>query len=194
VSNGANLTDGLDGLATGSSAIIGVVLLVLAYVSSNIVWASYLNIMYIPGTQELVVYAAAFIGATIGFLWYNSYPAQVFMGDTGSLMLGGVVAIFSIIIRKELLIPIFCGIFLVEALSVMMQRYYFKYTKMRFGVGKRILKMAPLHHHFQKPGFAGIDAIFQKPTRAIPESKITIRFWIVGMILAVLAIATLKMR
>jgi phospho-N-acetylmuramoyl-pentapeptide-transferase len=194
VSNGANLTDGLDGLATGSSAIIGVVLLVLAYVSSNIVWASYLNIMYIPGTQELVVYAAAFIGATIGFLWYNSYPAQVFMGDTGSLMLGGVIAVFSIIIRKELLIPIFCGIFLVENLSVLMQRYYFKYTKMRFGVGKRILKMAPLHHHFQKQGFAGIEAIFQKPTRAIPESKITIRFWIVGMILAVLAIATLKMR
>jgi len=194
VSNGANLTDGLDGLATGSSAIIGVVLLVLAYVSSNIVWASYLNIMYIPGTEELVVYAAAFIGATIGFLWYNSYPAQVFMGDTGSLMLGGVIAVFSIIIRKELLIPIFCGIFLVENLSVLMQRYYFKYTKMRFGVGKRILKMAPLHHHFQKQGFAGIDALIQKPSRAIPESKITIRFWIVGMILAVLAIATLKMR
>jgi len=194
VSNGANLTDGLDGLATGSSAIIGVVLLVLAYVSSNIVWASYLNIMYIPGTEELVVYAAAFIGATIGFLWYNSYPAQVFMGDTGSLMLGGVIAVFSIIIRKELLIPIFCGIFLVENMSVLMQRYYFKYTKLRFGVGKRILKMAPLHHHFQKAGFAGIDALIQKPTRAIPESKITIRFWIVGMILAVLAIATLKMR
>lgn len=194
VSNGANLTDGLDGLATGSSAIIGVVLLVLAYVSSNIVWASYLNIMYIPGTEELVVYAAAFIGATIGFLWYNSYPAQVFMGDTGSLMLGGVIAVFSIIIRKELLIPIFCGIFLVENLSVLLQRYYFKYTKMRFGVGKRILKMAPLHHHFQKQGFAGIDALIQKPSRAIPESKITIRFWIVGMILAVLAIATLKMR
>jgi phospho-N-acetylmuramoyl-pentapeptide-transferase len=194
VSNGANLTDGLDGLATGSSAIIGVVLLVLAYVSSNIVWASYLNIMYIPGTEELVVYAAAFIGATIGFLWYNSFPAQVFMGDTGSLMLGGVIAVFSIIIRKELLIPIFCGIFLVENLSVLMQRYYFKYTKMRFGVGKRILKMAPLHHHFQKAGFMGIDAIIQKPARAIPESKITIRFWIVGMILAVLAIATLKMR
>jgi phospho-N-acetylmuramoyl-pentapeptide-transferase len=194
VSNGANLTDGLDGLATGSSAIIGVVLLVLAYVSSNIVWASYLNIMYIPGSEELTVYAAAFIGATIGFLWYNSYPAQVFMGDTGSLMLGGVIAVFSIIIRKELLIPIFCGIFLVENLSVLTQRYYFKYTKMRFGAGKRILKMAPLHHHFQKPGFAGIDAIIQKPSRAIPESKITIRFWIVGMILAVLAIATLKMR
>lgn len=194
VSNGANLTDGLDGLATGSSAIIGVVLLVLAYVSSNIRLASYLNIMYIPGTEELVIYAAAFIGATIGFLWYNSFPAQVFMGDTGSLMLGGVIAVFSIIVRKELLIPIFCGIFLVENLSVLMQRYYFKYTKMRFGVGKRILKMAPLHHHFQKAGFSGIDAIIQKPMMAIPESKITIRFWIVGMILAVLAIATLKMR
>ena len=194
VSNGANLTDGLDGLATGSSAIIGVVLLVLAYVSSNIRLASYLNIMYIPGTEELVIYAAAFIGATIGFLWYNSFPAQVFMGDTGSLMLGGVIAVFSIIIRKELLIPIFCGIFLVENLSVLMQRYYYKYTKMRFGIGKRILKMAPLHHHFQKAGFSGIDAIIQKPMSAIPESKITIRFWIVGMILAVLAIATLKMR
>jgi phospho-N-acetylmuramoyl-pentapeptide-transferase len=194
ISNGANLTDGIDGLATGSSAIIGVVLLVLAYVSSNIKWASYLNIMYIPGTQELTVYMAAFIGATIGFLWYNSYPAQVFMGDTGSLMLGGVIAVFSIIIRKELLIPIFCGIFIVEDLSVILQRYYFKYTKKRFGVGKRILKMAPLHHHFQKPSFSGIEALIQKPILAIPESKITVRFWIIGMILAVLAIATLKMR
>lgn len=194
ISNGANLTDGIDGLATGSSAIIGVVLLVLVYVSSNIKWASYLNIMYIPGTQELTVYMAAFIGATIGFLWYNSYPAQVFMGDTGSLMIGGVIAVFAIIIRKELLIPIFCGIFIVEDLSVMVQRYYFKYTKKRFGVGKRVLKMAPLHHHFQKAGYAGIEALIQKPTRAIPESKITIRFWIVGMILAVLTIATLKMR
>ncbi len=194
VSNGANLTDGLDGLATGSSAIIGVVLLVLAYVSSNIVWASYLNIMYIPGTEELVVFAAAFIGATIGFLWYNSYPAQVFMGDTGSLMLGGVIAVFSIIIRKELLIPIFCGIFLVENLSVIMQRYYFKYTRIRFGAGKRIFKMTPLHHHFQKAAFTVGDVLIQKPMRAIPESKITIRFWIIGMILAVLAIATLKMR
>jgi phospho-N-acetylmuramoyl-pentapeptide-transferase len=194
ISNGANLTDGIDGLATGSSAIIGVVLLVLVYVSSNIKWASYLNIMYIPGTQELTVYMAAFIGATIGFLWYNSYPAQVFMGDTGSLMLGGVIAVFAIIIRKELLIPIFCGIFIVEDLSVMMQRYYFKFTKKRSGVGKRIFKMAPLHHHFQKAGFSGIEALIQKPFAAIPESKITIRFWIIGMILAVLAIATLKMR
>lgn len=194
ISNGANLTDGIDGLATGTSAIIGVVLLVLAYVSSNIKWASYLNIMYIPGTQELSVYMAAFIGATVGFLWYNSYPAQVFMGDTGSLMLGGVIAVFSIIIRKELLIPIFCGIFIVEDLSVMMQRYYFKFTKHRFGVGKRIFKMAPLHHHFQKAANAGVEALIQYPGRAIPESKITIRFWIVGMILAVLAIATLKMR
>ncbi len=194
ISNGANLTDGIDGLATGSSAIIGVVLLVLAYVSSNINWASYLNIMYIPGTQELTVYISAFIGATIGFLWYNSYPAQVFMGDTGSLMLGGVIAVFAIIIRKELLIPIFCGIFIVEDLSVMMQRYYFKITKRRYGVGKRIFKMAPLHHHFQKAGYAGLDALIQKPSQSIPESKITVRFWIIGMILAVLAIATLKMR
>jgi phospho-N-acetylmuramoyl-pentapeptide-transferase len=193
VSNGANMTDGLDGLATGSSAIIGVVLLVLAYVSSNIRWASYLNIMYIPGSEELTVYMAAFIGATIGFLWYNSFPAQVFMGDTGSLMLGGIIAVFSIIIRKELLIPIFCGIFFVENLSVLLQRYFFKYTKVRYGAGKRIFKMAPLHHHFQVKGGA-VEAFLQKPMAAIPESKIVIRFWIIGMILAVLAIATLKMR
>lgn len=194
VSNGANLSDGLDGLATGSSAIIGVALFILAYVSSHMNYASYLNIMYIPGSEELAVYMAAFIGATIGFLWYNSYPAQVFMGDTGSLMLGGVIAVFSIIIRKELLIPIFCGVFLVENLSVVLQVSYFKHTKRRTGVGKRLLKMAPLHHHFQKPGNSGIDALIQKPFQAIPESKIVIRFWIIGLILAVIAIATLKMR
>ena len=194
VSNGANLSDGLDGLATGSSAIIGVALFILAYVSSHMNYASYLNIMYIPGSEELAVYMAAFIGATIGFLWYNSYPAQVFMGDTGSLMLGGVIAVFSIIIRKELLIPIFCGIFLIENLSVVLQVSYFKHTKRKTGVGRRLLKMAPLHHHFQKSGNSGIDALIQKPFQAIPESKIVIRFWIIGMILAVIAIATLKMR
>jgi phospho-N-acetylmuramoyl-pentapeptide-transferase len=194
VSNGANLSDGLDGLATGSSAIIGVVLLILAYVSSHVNYASYLNIMYIPGSEELAVFMAAFIGATIGFLWYNSYPAQVFMGDTGSLMIGGVIAVFSIIIRKELLIPIFCGIFLIENLSVMLQVAYFKHTKRKTGIGKRLLKMSPLHHHFQKAGNSGIDALIQRPLQAIPESKIVIRFWIVGLILATIAIATLKMR
>jgi len=194
VSNGANLTDGQDGLATGLSAIIGVVLAIFTYVSSNINFASYLNIMYIPGSGELAVYMSAFIGATVGFLWYNSYPAQVFMGDTGSLMLGGVIAVVSVIIRKELLVPVFCGIFFVEALSVMLQRSYFKLTRKRTGVGKRIFKMAPLHHHFQKMGNAGINAIIQKPLQAIPESKIVIRFWLIGIILAVIAIATLKMR
>jgi phospho-N-acetylmuramoyl-pentapeptide-transferase len=157
-------------------------------------YASYLNIMYIPGTEELVIFMAAFIGATIGFLWYNSYPAQVFMGDTGSLMLGGVIAVFSIIIRKELLIPIFCGIFLVENLSVVLQVSYFKHTKRLTGKGRRLLKMSPLHHHFQKAGYSGIDALIQRPLQAVPESKIVIRFWIIGMILAVMAIATLKMR
>lgn len=194
VSNGANLTDGLDGLATGSSAIIGVALFILAYVSSHINYAAYLNIMYIPGSEELAIFMAAFVGATIGFLWYNSFPAQVFMGDTGSLMLGGVIAVFSIIIRKELLIPVLCGIFLVENLSVVLQVSYFKHTKRKTGVGRRLLKMSPLHHHFQKAGYSGIDALFQRPLQAIPESKIVIRFWIVGMILAVIAIATLKMR
>lgn len=194
VSNGANLTDGLDGLATGSSAIIGVVLLILAYVSSHVNYASYLNIMYIPGSEELVVFMAAFIGATIGFLWYNSYPAQVFMGDTGSLMLGGVIAVFSVIIRKELLVPIFCGIFFIESLSVVLQVSYFKHTKRMTGVGKRLFKMTPLHHHYQKTGDSTINALIQWPFQAIPESKIVIRFWIIGMILAVIAIATLKMR
>jgi len=180
VSNGANLTDGLDGLATGTSAIVGVALAILAYVSSNVIYASYLKIMYIPGSEELVIYAAAFIGATIGFLWYNSFPAQVFMGDTGSLALGGIIAVFAIIIRKELLIPILCGIFLVENLSVMMQVAWFKRTKRKYGVGRRIFLMAPLHHHYQKKGF--------------PEPKIVTRFWIVAIILAVLSIVTLKIR
>jgi len=176
VSNGANLTDGLDGLATGSSAIMGVILGILAYVSGNVNYAGYLNIMYLPGTGELLIFAGAFIGATIGFLWYNAYPAQVFMGDTGSLTLGGIIAVFAIAIRKELLIPILCGVFLVENLSVMIQVGYFKYTKRRFGEGKRVFKMTPLHHHYQKAGNSGI------------------RFWIVGIILAAITIITLKIR
>jgi phospho-N-acetylmuramoyl-pentapeptide-transferase len=180
VSNGANLTDGLDGLATGTSAIIGLTLGVLAYVSGNIVFANYLNIMYIPNTGELAIYISAFVGACIGFLWYNSYPAQVFMGDTGSLALGGVIAVFAIMIRKEILIPIFCGIFLAENLSVVMQVTWFKYTKRKYGAGRRIFKMSPLHHHFQKLGYH--------------ESKIVIRFLIVGIMLAVLTIVTLKLR
>ena len=194
VSNGANLTDGLDGLAAGSSAINGVALGVLAYMSSHFEFASFLNIMFIPGAEELVVFAAAFIGATVGFLWYNSYPAQVFMGDTGSLTLGGIIAVFAIIIRKELLIPILCGIFFAESISVMMQVAYFKYTKKKYGVGKRIFKMTPLHHHFQKPGNAGIEALLQKPFNVVPESKIVVRFWLIGIILAVITIVTLKMR
>lgn len=194
MSNGANLTDGIDGLAAGTSAIQGVALGILAYVSGNINNAGYLNIMYIPGSGELLVFAAAFIGATIGFLWYNAYPAQVFMGDTGSLALGGIIAVFAIVIRKEILLPILAGIFLVENLSVIMQRYYFKFTKKRnSGVGKRIFKMAPLHHHYQKPA-GSIDALIQKPLNAIPESKITVRFWLIGLFLAVLTIVTLKMR
>ncbi len=180
VSNGANLTDGLDGLATGTSALAGVTLGILAYVSGNMMYADYLNIMYIPHSGELVVFGAAFIGATIGFLWYNSFPAQVFMGDTGGLSLGGIIAVFAIMIHKELLIPILCGIFLMENLSVVMQVSYFKYTKKKFGEGRRIFLMAPLHHHFQKKG--------------IPEPKIVTRFWIVGIILAVLTIVTLKIR
>lgn len=180
VSNGANLTDGLDGLATGTSAIIGTALGILAYVSSNTIYANYLNIMYIPGSAELVIYAAAFIGATIGFLWYNSYPAQVFMGDTGSLALGGIIAVFAIAIRKELLIPILCGIFLVENLSVVIQVSHFRRTRKKYGTGRRIFLMAPLHHHYQKKGY--------------PEPKIVTRFWIVAIILAVISIVTLKIR
>ena len=194
VSNGANMTDGLDGLATGSSAIMGVTLGILAYVSGNVNYAGYLNIMYLPGTGELLIFAGAFIGATIGFLWYNAFPAQVFMGDTGSLTLGGIIAVFSIAIHKELLIPILCGVFLVENLSVMTQVGYFKYTKRRYGEGKRIFKMAPLHHHYQKQGNAGIQAFFQRPIQAMPESRIVIRFWIVGIILAAITIITLKIR
>jgi phospho-N-acetylmuramoyl-pentapeptide-transferase len=180
VSNGANLTDGLDGLATGTSAIVGVTLAILAYLTGNAVFADYLNIMYIPNAGELVIYISAFIGACIGFLWYNSYPAKVFMGDTGSLALGGIIATFAIAIRKELLIPIICGVFLIENVSVMVQVAYFKYTKKKTGEGKRVFLMAPLHHHYQKKG--------------IHEAKIVARFWIVGIILAVLSIVTLKLR
>ncbi|MDE5688475.1 MAG: phospho-N-acetylmuramoyl-pentapeptide-transferase [Paramuribaculum sp.] len=193
-SNGANLTDGLDGLCTGVSAIIGVALAIMAYLGGNIIYSSYLNIMYIPGSSELVVFMAAFIGALIGFLWYNAYPAQVFMGDTGSLTIGGIIAVFAILIRKELLIPLLCAIFFVEDLSVMLQVAYFKYTKRRTGVGKRIFKMTPLHHHFQKPGNSGIEALLQAPLRAVPESKIVVRFWIVAIFLAAVTFVTLKIR
>jgi phospho-N-acetylmuramoyl-pentapeptide-transferase len=194
VSNGANLTDGLDGLAAGTSAIIGVALGILAYMSSHFQFASFLNIMFIPGAEELVIFAAAFIGATLGFLWYNSFPAQVFMGDTGSLTLGGIIAVFALIIRKELLLPLLCGIFFVESLSVILQVAYFKYTRKRYGKGKRIFKMTPLHHHFQKAGNTGINAIVQRPHSIVPESKIVIRFWLIGIILAVVTIVTLKIR
>jgi phospho-N-acetylmuramoyl-pentapeptide-transferase len=180
VSNGANITDGIDGLATGTSAIIGATLGIFAYVSGNTVFANYLNIMYIPNCGELVVFMSAFVGACVGFLWFNSYPAQVFMGDTGSLALGGIIAVFAISIRKELLIPILCGIFLVENLSVMMQVGYFKYTKKKYGEGRRIFKMSPLHHHYQKLGYH--------------EAKIVTRFWVVGIMLAVVTFITLKLR
>ena len=193
VSNGANLTDGMDGLLSGISIVIGLVLLVFAYLSGNIIYADYLNIMYIPYSGELVVFMAAFIGALIGFLWYNSYPAQVFMGDTGSLALGGIIAVFCVVIRKELMIPLLCGIFFVESLSVMLQVAYFKYTKKKCGEGRRIFKMSPLHHHFQK-GAGEIPALIQRPAQPLPESKIVIRFWIVTILLAVLTIVTLKVR
>ena len=190
-SNGVNLTDGMDGLATGSSAIVGVVLGIFAWLSGNILNAEYLNIMYIPGSGEIAVFMSAFVGALIGFLWYNSFPAQVFMGDTGSLMLGGIIGVCAILIRKELLLPILCGIFFVESVSVLVQRFWFKYTKRKCGEGRRVFKMAPLHHHYQKEG---IPALIQKPAKAMAEAKITVRFWIIGIILAVITIALLKLR
>ena len=190
-SNGVNLTDGIDGLATGTSAIVGVVLGIFAWLGGNIVDADYLNIMYIPGSGEIAVFMSAFVGALIGFLWYNSYPAQVFMGDTGSLMLGGIIGVTAVLIRKELLIPILCGVFFTESLSVIMQRLYFKYTKKKYGEGRRIFKMTPIHHHFQKEG---IDSIIKVPHHVIPEAKLVTRFWIIGMILAVITIALLKVR
>jgi phospho-N-acetylmuramoyl-pentapeptide-transferase len=180
VSNGANITDGIDGLATGTSAVIGITLGLLAYVSGNTVIADYLNIMYIPNSGELMIFAGAFVGACVGFLWYNSYPAQVFMGDTGSLAIGGIIASFAIMIRKELLIPILCGIFLIELVSVIIQVSYFKYTKKRFGEGRRVFLMSPLHHHYQKKGYH--------------EAKIVTRFWIIGILLAIITIITLKLR
>lgn len=194
VSNGANLTDGLDGLCAGTSAIIGVALLIMGYLGSNVIYSSYLNIMYIPGSEELVVFAASFIGALVGFLWYNAFPAQVFMGDTGSLTLGGILAVFAILIRKELLIPLLCLIFFIEDLSVIMQVGYFKYTKKKYGEGRRIFKMTPLHHHFQKPLEPGSNIIWKHPANPIPESKIVVRFWIVGILLAALTFVTLKIR
>ena len=180
VSNGANITDGLDGLATGTSAIIGTTLAIFAYLSGNLVFADYLNILFIPNSSELVIFISSFVGACIGFLWYNSYPAKVFMGDTGSLALGGIIAVFAIAIRKELLIPVFCGVFLIENLSVILQVSYFKYTKKKYGDGRRIFLMSPIHHHYQKKG--------------VHEAKIVARFWILGILLAVLSIVTLKIR
>ncbi len=180
VSNGANITDGIDGLAAGVSAIIGLTLALFAYISGNAIFSNYLNILYIPGSAEIVIFCAAFTGACIGFLWYNAYPAQVFMGDTGSLTLGGLIAVLALTVRKELMIPLLCGIFLIENLSVIVQVYYFKYTKKKYGEGRRIFKMSPLHHHYQKSGYQ--------------EAKIVTRFWVVGIILAVLCLATLKLR
>ncbi len=180
VSNGANLTDGIDGLATGTSAIAGVTLLIFAYISGNIIFSGYLNVMHIPNTGELVIFMSAFVGACIGFLWFNAFPAQVFMGDTGSLAIGGIIAVFAIAIRKELLIPVICGIFLIENVSVMMQVAWFKYTKKKYGEGRRIFLMSPLHHHYQKKG--------------MHEAKIVARFWIVGIMFAVISIVTLKLR
>lgn len=187
-SNGANLTDGLDGLATGCSAIIGVALAIMAYLGSNVIYSSYLNIMYIPGSEELVVYMSAFIGALVGFLWYNAYPAQVFMGDTGSLTLGGIIAVFAVLIHKELLLPVLCALFYVEDLSVMIQVTYFRLTH-----GKRVFKMTPLHHHFQKEA-GTVQALIQKPLMPVHEGKIVVRFWIIGIILAALTFVTLKIR
>lgn len=191
VSNGSNLTDGMDGLATGVSAFIGITIAILAYLSGNTIYASYLDIMYIPHSGEVVIFMSAFIGALVGFLWYNTFPAQVFMGDTGSLALGGIIAVAAIILKKELLIPVMCGIFFVESLSVIMQRYWFKYTKKKYGEGRRIFKMSPLHHHFQKEG---IPALIQSPKKALPEAKIVVRFWIITILLCAITIITLKIR
>ncbi|EON76908.1 Phospho-N-acetylmuramoyl-pentapeptide- transferase [Lunatimonas lonarensis] len=180
VSNGANITDGIDGLAAGISAIIGLTIAIYAYISGNAIFSQYLNVMFIPNSGELVIFCAAFVGACVGFLWYNAFPAQVFMGDTGSLMIGGVIAVLSLTLRKELLLPLLCGVFLIELLSVITQVSYFKYTRKKYGEGKRIFLMSPLHHHYQK--------------KNIPEPKITVRFWIVGILFAIMALATLKLR
>lgn len=194
VSNGANLTDGIDGLCAGTSAIIVVALLIMAYLGSNVIYSSYLNIMYIPGSEEMVVFAGAFIGALVGFLWYNAFPAQVFMGDTGSLTLGGIIAVFAILIRKELLIPLLCLIFFLEDLSVIMQVSYFKITKRKYGEGRRIFKMTPLHHHFQKAADPTAAVKWNHPVAPMHENKIVTRFWIVGILLAALTFVTLKIR
>lgn len=194
VSNGANLTDGIDGLCAGTSAIIVAALLIMAYLGSNIIYSSYLNIMYIPGSEEMVVFAAAFIGALVGFLWYNAFPAQVFMGDTGSLTLGGIIAVFAILIRKELLIPLLCLVFFLEDLSVVMQVGYFKYTKRKYGEGRRIFKMTPLHHHFQKAADPDAMVKWNHPVAPMHENKIVTRFWIIGALLAALTFVTLKIR
>lgn len=193
-SNGANLTDGLDGLATGTSTVAAVALAIIAYLGGNVIYSSYLNIMYLPGTGELVVFMAAFIGALIGFLWYNAHPAQVFMGDTGSLTIGGIIAVYAILIHKELLLPILCALFYIEDLSVVIQTTYFRITRKKYGQGRRILKMAPLHHHFQKPGNGEYEAKIQWPKNVVPESRIVIRFWIIAILLAVITFATLKIR
>ena len=190
-SNGTNLTDGMDGLAAGVSAIVGATLGVLAYVSGHTGFAQYLNIMYLPNVGEITVYVFCFVGALLGFLWYNSFPAQVFMGDTGSLALGGIIGVLAVLIRKELLLPILCGVFLVESLSVIIQRAYFKYTKKKTGTGVRVFRMSPLHHHYQKEN---PDALIQVPHRIQPENKIVVRFWIVSILLAVITIITLKIR
>ena len=193
-SNGTNLTDGLDGLAAGTSAIVGVVLGILAWLGGNLIDSNYLNIMYIPGSGEIAIFMSAFVGALIGFLWYNSFPAQVFMGDTGSLTIGGVIGVSAVLMRKELLLPLLCGIFFVESLSVLLQRFYFKYTRRKYGTGRRIWSMAPLHHHFQDKKAPEGPVLFPKPVPAQHEAKITIRFWIVGIILAVSTLALLKIR
>ena len=190
-SNGTNLTDGMDGLAAGSSAIVGIVIGIIAWLSGDLINSNYLNIMYIPGSGEVAVFMSIFVGALFGFLWYNSYPAQVFMGDTGSLAIGGIIGVSAILIRKELLLPMLCGIFFVESLSVLIQRFYFKYTRKRYGTGQRIFRMAPLHHHYQK---IDIPAKIQWPSHPIPEAKIVTRFWLIGIILAVATLALLKVR
>lgn len=190
-SNGTNLTDGMDGLAAGSSAIVGIVIGIIAWLSGNLINSNYLNIMYIPGSGEVAVFMSIFVGALFGFLWYNSYPAQVFMGDTGSLAIGGIIGVSAILIRKELLLPMLCGIFFVESLSVLIQRFYFKYTRKRYGTGQRIFRMAPLHHHYQK---IDIPAKIEWPSHPIPEAKIVTRFWLIGIILAVATLALLKVR
>ena len=190
-SNGTNLTDGMDGLAAGTTAIVGVVIGVMAWLGSSVIQAGYLNIMFVPGSGEVAIFMAAFVGALLGFLWYNSYPAQVFMGDTGSLTIGGIIGVSAILIKKELLLPILCGIFLMESLSVIIQRRYFKYTKKKYGKGRRVWKMTPLHHHYQKEG---IDALVQSPSHALPEAKIVSRFWIVGILLAIVTLAIMKIR